>query len=254
MEGWLLKELSGLFNGLIKKDVQSSLRIAITKAIDITADQVLSTLNLVQKLNSYAEIDFSLCPSPVFDPSYLSFGSKGEFYYIPHPSEAPVPIANIPYENYNGEMLQIFLSDFLFNSASYVLFEAGVLDYVVNASMVPPNSPFQLNTTSFKYLVPPLYQMFPNCEMRVVVSAAQFPLAQFKPSGFYADLVGDMLIQVVLPNGTLFDAFILEAVIGTQGNVSAKKYYIYCDPFFFSPNQTACKLLIIISRPDFYFS
>lgn len=48
----------------------------------------------------------------------------------------------------------MWLTDYMANSAGFVYQTAGVLHYNITPSMVPPSVPFQLNTLSFKDIIP----------------------------------------------------------------------------------------------------
>eukprot|EP01027_Heterolobosea_sp_BB2_P017975 GEZU01025392.1.p1 GENE.GEZU01025392.1~~GEZU01025392.1.p1 ORF type:complete len:489 (+),score=158.64 GEZU01025392.1:27-1493(+) len=222
-DAWLFDLLGGLFNGAIASAIESSASSIIQQTIDTTADQAIASLVLVQPTgDGVSEVDFTLC-SEDFTTTYLSVGAKGEFYRIANPTEAPFVPPALPDESpNNNNMAQLFLSDYVANSAAYVYYTAGELAYLVTPSDVPPTSPFQLNTTSFRFLVPPLYQQFPNCAMQVDMYVVQTPISQFTSNGIDVNIVVDMEIQVIQPNGQIFNAFTLEADIAASGCIAVE--------------------------------
>lgn len=132
---------------------------------------------VIVKVDSTSEVDFALIQDPTFTTTYvetqhkvnsgslgyvcssvfyipLSYYWQGEFYDIAHPKEAPFTPPSLPAITENGSMLYMWLTDYMANSAGYVYQTAGVLHYTITPSMVPPSVPFQLNTFSFKDIIP----------------------------------------------------------------------------------------------------
>lgn len=214
---WLYDLLISLFNGSIRDSIKSSLRDSIRDAINKAANEAIESVDFVQKVDSTSEVDFSLTSQALTD-KYLSFGSKGEFYWQNHHSECPAPAASMP-DAFNGEMVQTMLSDFVANSAAYTYYQAGQLQYLLTSADVPPNSPIKLNTTSFRFIIPQLYQQFPNCAMQVLLEATQPPTTQIRNSGILAQIIGAMDVEVIQPNGTVFSAFTIAVQVATAGKV-----------------------------------
>ena len=68
--------------------------------------------------------------------SFSSLYFKGEFYNIRHHTELPFEAQPFTVPRQPGYMLSVGLSEFTLNSASYRLYSAGLLQALINDSMV----------------------------------------------------------------------------------------------------------------------
>jgi hypothetical protein len=65
--------------------------------------------------------------------------------------------------------------------------------------MVPANFPIQLNTNSFKLLLPALYQKFPNTPMQLLIATTGAPLVPtIDPSGINVSITFNVTASVVV--------------------------------------------------------
>jgi hypothetical protein len=68
---------------------------------------------------------------------------------------------------------------------------------------VPANFPIQLNTDSFKLLLPALYQKFPNTPMQLQIATTGAPLVpSIDPSGVNVSITFNITAAVVVGDGT----------------------------------------------------
>jgi len=98
----------------------------------------------------------------------MTLAAHGEFYPISSHTEAPYQPAALPdYDpSMSSAMAQVFVSSYVLETAGYVYWKANALSgtyarisacsisktwhaVLLTASMVPPQSPIQLNTSSF---------------------------------------------------------------------------------------------------------
>ncbi|XDV51926.1 hypothetical protein PO909_020718 [Leuciscus waleckii] len=138
--------LYNLFSSFINK----ALRNALQKQIcPLVADSIaemnphLKTLNVLAKVDQYAEIDYSMVGSPVISNTSIDLDLKGEFYNIgqhKEPPFSPTPFS-LPYQDTN--MLYIGVSAFSINSAGFVYHSASALRLYITDDMVR----YQLNVT-----------------------------------------------------------------------------------------------------------
>jgi hypothetical protein len=84
------------------------------------------------------------------------------------------------------------------------------LKILVTPNMVPSDSPFQLNTTDFSDLIPPLYQKYPNMLMELNCSVVQMPTCYFNASGAFINAVSHVDVYVII-NGSAVFTFTLQA-------------------------------------------
>ena len=71
--------------------------------------------------------------------------------------EAPFTPPPLPSAIDTTKMLYLWFTDYIVETAGFVYTTAGALQYNVTPDMVPPSSPFKLNTDSFKALIPEVY-------------------------------------------------------------------------------------------------
>eukprot|EP01027_Heterolobosea_sp_BB2_P022050 GEZU01032433.1.p2 GENE.GEZU01032433.1~~GEZU01032433.1.p2 ORF type:complete len:241 (+),score=130.30 GEZU01032433.1:3-725(+) len=73
-------------------------------------------------------------------------------------------------------------------------------------------------------MIPPLYAEYPNCAMQVQASLATYPSLHFTQNGAEAQALAQILVQVIEKNGTVADAFLLDAAIdATIANLAVKE-------------------------------
>jgi len=220
---YILDLLKSLFGSLIKTQVQSGLESAITSAINVNLNQELSTLSTHINVSSDAYIDMQLV-QPIMFPtnSYFTLLQRGEFYATANPRNSPfTPSLNLPTAPQNSEMLQIYVDQFVPNTASWVFFKLGKLFLTINASEVPSNSPIQFNTSSWQTLIPALYTKYPNWLMQVQVYPLSPPTINFTSAGGFINGRGAVSIRVINPSNPsdIRDAFLLG--LNMSGSVKA---------------------------------
>jgi len=218
---WLYQIFINIFSHQIKDAISKALTSAITQNIDKGLNKALSTLPISEPISKHAEINFELVSNPVFTNTYMEIPELGEFYSIDNPQECPnniCPRVQIP-DIITNEMLQMFITDFVANSAGFTFFELGKLKATIMDKDIPSWSPMRLNTSSFQYLIPTLYQYYPNMLMQINVYSTQPPEATFSAKGVSILAPGDLEVVVVMPNGTLATTFTLTGWVATAGTV-----------------------------------
>jgi len=107
-------------------------------------------------------------------------------------------------------MLQIELTDYIFGSAAYAYWRTGTLKILFDSANVPKGFPYLFVTTSWKYVIPALYNKFPNDEMEVAFTVTQAPTVQIAPgAGITVSVVSELIFYVVV-NKAPQVAFILQ--------------------------------------------
>ena len=128
------------FAGNIKTSAQNSLQQAIAENIDVGANQALATTPIYQPVSPLVIFDLGLVSNPIFTENYTCFYEQGilflctyltifqgEFYEKTNQQECPIeycPQYKIPVDP-TTEMLQMIISEYLTNSASFTFFQTG---------------------------------------------------------------------------------------------------------------------------------
>ncbi|KAK7898977.1 hypothetical protein WMY93_019830 [Mugilogobius chulae] len=206
---------SWLYN-LFKSFIEKALRGALEKQIcPLVVDAIsdvnpyLKTLNVLAKVDEYAEIQYSMVSSPVITTDSVDLSLKGEFYNIGKHQEPPFspPVFSLPSQSSN--MLYMGLSSYTANTAGFVYTKAGALSLYITDDMIPPSSPIRLNTQTFGAFIPQLAKLFPGLMMKLLVKAEKNPSIIFEPKNATIQASGTVTAYAIQANGTLSPLFVL---------------------------------------------
>jgi hypothetical protein len=103
----------------------------------------------------------------------------------------------------------IFITDYIINSATYTLHNTKQLQYAVLPEDVPSSSPIKLNTTSLKTWLPELYNKYPNKGVRIDLETTVYPQTSFSPSSINIVANTTLLFSVYNDDQSLTKAFLL---------------------------------------------
>ncbi|XP_007560923.1 bactericidal permeability-increasing protein-like [Poecilia latipinna] len=215
--------LYNLFSKFINKALRNALQKQICPLVDKTViglNPKLQTLNVLAKVDKYAEIEYSMVSSPVISQSSLDLNLKGQFYNIGKHQEPPFIPAAFSLPSQNNNMLYMALSAFTANSAGFVYNKAGVLSLYITDDMVPKGSPFRLNTKTFGVFIPQIAKQYPGLMMKLLVRAEKSPTITFQPKNATAVATATVTAYAIQPNGTLSPLFVLNL----ESSVSADVY------------------------------
>jgi len=214
---WLYQIFVNIFAGNIKSAVHDALVNEIRDAINKQAEEALATIPIREPVDKYALIDYSLIATPTFTKTYLTSAHLGEFYLIKGPQEYPSSPKAMP-DYIQDEMVQMFVSDYVANSAGFVYTNAGVLQQVVNDRDLPSSVPVRLNTSSFEELIPNIYTKYPNMLMKLVIYEDKTtpPVAKFSKDGILITARGAIDVQVITKAANI-SAFVLGVVAYADG-------------------------------------
>ncbi|KAK7128028.1 hypothetical protein R3I93_020578 [Phoxinus phoxinus] len=236
--------LYNLFSSFINK----ALRNALQKQIcPLVADSIaemnphLKTLNVLAKVDQYAEIDYSMVGSPVISNTSIDLDLKGEFYNIgqhKEPPFSPTPFS-LPYQDTN--MLYIGVSGFSINSAGFVYHSAGALRLYITDDMIPSGSPIRLNTRTFGTFIPQIAKMYPGLMMKLLVETVKEPIIILEPNNMTVQAISTVTAYAIQPNSTLSPLFVLNL----EGSVSAD---IYVTDLKLAGNLTLNKINMSLSK------
>ena len=172
--------LAGILN-LVKKPIKK----AINKNLDkIIVEQSQAGLKIgldlipiyiqINDKKGYA-LDYSLISTPKVQKKYLLFNSYASFINVKIPEteskKFPLP-ENVPDYNINGKQIQVYVSDFVINTALYTFYKTGDLSYLIKPEMLPEQLPIKLDTTYLNTIfwgMSDIYGKGKECEMSISV-------------------------------------------------------------------------------------
>uniref|UniRef100_A0A3Q3WXW6 Bactericidal permeability-increasing protein n=1 Tax=Mola mola TaxID=94237 RepID=A0A3Q3WXW6_MOLML len=179
----------------------------------------LQAMNVSFDVNQDITVDLPLTNLSFISASSLNLGLKGEFYSTKMHTEPPFEPQPFMVPEQTGYMLSLGFSEFTLNSASFGYYSAGLLQLLVNDSMIPSLSPVRLNTSSMGSFIPQLPKMYPGLLMDLQVYARDIPLFSFRPGVVELDLQGAIKAFAIQSNGTHIPLFKLNADSKLSGKV-----------------------------------
>jgi len=219
---WLYNFFIGIFQSNIKSAVESSLSAAIKQNINDNANKAFATLPVIQKVNDNLEIDYAMVQLILYTSDYLTTSHKGEFFNPKQRLTSPGTASVMPNSVDSTRQLQILLSEYSANSALFVFQQETLVQGVITEADLPPNSPVRLNSSDLAWLIlaPGIPKSFPDMAMQLLVESSEDPVVSMTTEGGSVNATGNLTVQVILPNGTLFNAFTLSGTAFCQANAS----------------------------------
>ncbi|KAJ4811161.1 lipid-binding serum glycoprotein family protein [Rhynchospora pubera] len=218
---WFYQIFVDGFQDHIKASVESAITAKITEGAE-KLDSLLQSLPKEVNLDDVAFMNVTFVNDPLFKNSAVEFNINGLFVSSERAdlhNDHKILAENSVFLSEGSKMLWISLDEAVFNSASDVLFQAGMMHWVVNT--IPEQ--FFLNTKTWRFLIPKLYKKYPNEDMALNISVTSSPLVKIGVGNIGATVNSDMLINVLDGNQTVPVACIaVEATVsgsvGVEGN------------------------------------
>ncbi|KAG2463537.1 BPI protein, partial [Polypterus senegalus] len=183
---WLYNLFKSSIDKALRNALDSQLCTVVSGAIESIKPH-LKTLNVLVRVDHFAEVDYSLVLPPLIPKTYIDLGVKGEFYNIGQHREPPFSAPSFSLPNEASNMLYIGLSAFTINSATFVYNNAGVLQINVTDEMVA--------------------RRYPNMPVILNVRATQQPSASIQPNNVTLQSTASMSAYAVQANSTLAPLF-----------------------------------------------
>lgn len=203
---WIFQHFVHYFKGRIKSEIQSRICPGVQECID-KLEHHLQAMNVSFDVNEVLSLDVPLTGLPLIDASSLNLGLKGEFYSIKTHMEPPFKPQPFTMPEQSAYMLSLGLSEFTLNSASYGYYSAGLLQILIDDSMIPQLCPVRLNTTSMGQFIPQLPKLFPGLLMNLQVYAREAPMFSFQSSAANLSSHVDVKAFAIEANGTQVPLF-----------------------------------------------
>ncbi|KAM8945769.1 bactericidal permeability-increasing protein-like [Pelodytes ibericus] len=209
--GWLFS----MFKREIIGPVYEAMRTQICPVFNKTIEQIeelLSNLPVVHIVDSVAALEYPLISPPLITEESVDLFVKGEFigrsqrWDLPdHPDKLVIPEAD-------NHMLLLALSQFTANSAGYVHYKSGILQYNITDDMIPKLSPFHLDTKSLAIFIPELLTRFSDSPPLLLhVSAHSPPVVSCQPDVLTLKTTTDIQLFAMYPDRPLIPIFQMQA-------------------------------------------
>ncbi|XP_078508250.1 bactericidal permeability-increasing protein-like [Lissotriton helveticus] len=219
---WILKLFHEKIDSAFRKTMEGKICPVVSDSIKTKLQPFLETLDVTVKLDHTAGIDYSLIGPPDVTAESVDVDLKGEFFDLSHHSEIPFPPPALAFPVDNNLMVYFGISDYLFNTASFVYQQAGILVFTLTDDMIPKDFNIRLNTSSIGTLIPQVEKLYPDMLMTMRVSAPSAPFLTFTPSNISFTPVLDIQASAILPNASLAPLFLLSVTTTLSVKVAAR--------------------------------
>ncbi|XP_044311053.1 bactericidal permeability-increasing protein-like [Varanus komodoensis] len=186
---WLYNTLASALRGTLKSEANRQICSEIRKGTDKLAWD-LQTMDVLAQMDPFVGIDYSLVSKPLFGTDGCKVELKGEVFAMESSRRHPFLPAPFALPDQFDSMLVVGLTESVASSAAAAYFSAGALRVNFTDSM--------------------LKKRFPNMPMEVRVAARKQPLLSIHPEGVRAQVFGSAEASVILPNGSLASALLLD--------------------------------------------
>lgn len=212
-----------MFSGKIKSSVQSAINKEVPPAINDAVSNMLKTVDMQPHIHKGVLMDFAFVVSQFNQAQHrMTLGSKAESIK-PGIDRYDGNAILMPDMASPNDMVHVFVSDYVLNSAGWTYWKAGILQSVITNDDLPEKFPMKLETTMFKFLIPELYNKWPDMEMQIAVATSRAPVADIDSNAGCTLLVNaDLGFEVILPDKSVSNAFVLtsELAINIKAGVA----------------------------------
>jgi len=221
--------LAWLFNTFFKGTIEEITAGALRDGINGPLNQLLQTLPVEVPVGSTADLNVTLVPPNVFlAADSFSVNVRGMTVDLVDRADIPpyTPTA-IPRIISNNEMVQIFIGDWVPNSASWVFTHQGKLNFSVTEDLMK-GAPLPFNTASWNAVASGLTSKYPNWAMTASLGPwpGNPPVTYFSTSGVTVSFFLGLDIFVI--NGaTKYNVFNFQLNVTASAAVTIQNGIVY---------------------------
>lgn len=206
------------------------IRSAVEDAITKNLEEGISKFNLFMQslpkeipVDEFVSLNVTFVNGPLLSNSSVEFEIDGLFTenkksavsgldYMGGNSEVVVPCQD------SSQMLAISLDEAVFNSASSIYYNAGLMQWVLDK--LPDQT--LLNTAGWRFIVPQLYKKYPNDDMNMNIVMSFPPVIKILWNRIDAAVDADLIIDV-LENNNVIPVACISLTIHGSGSVKVVK-------------------------------
>ncbi|NWV48536.1 BPI protein, partial [Daphoenositta chrysoptera] len=215
--GWLYNLFHSVIESRFRKILEDKVCDIVDNSVHNELQTYVQTLPVTARINAKTGIDYSLVAPPRATAQSLDADLKGEFYSLAHRSTVPFSPLPLAFPSDHDRMVYFGASSYFFNTAGIAYHEAGALVFEITEDMIPKDTGFRLETSTFSAFIPKLEEMYPNMPMKFRLSAPTAPFLTIGPGGISLKPIVDAQAYAILPDASLAPLFLLSLV----RNVSA---------------------------------
>ena len=211
---WVYKTVDHImdFDKKFSKQFQPLFCKGVQNAINKHGSHMLF-IPLTVTVNKYIQVNYALTDEPTYSNHYIATDYSGEFQLISDPEDPPFSPPPLPSlgNGINEQMISIWISDYVANTAGLVYHKAGILNYNITPDAISKHSPLKLILSLF---LPLLYKAYPNMGLMLNVKTTKPP--HFEINSKTVSLLVASEVNVFIEPQTVFPHSVLTlALTGT---------------------------------------
>ncbi|XP_045384553.1 bactericidal permeability-increasing protein isoform X2 [Lemur catta] len=152
--GWLIRLFRKKIESSIRNTIQDKICKVVTDSVSSKLQPYFQNLPVMAKIDAVAGIDYRLVAPPTATSEYLDGHLKGEFFSLAHRIPPPFAPSALEFPEDHDRMVYMGLSEYFFNTAGLVYYEAGALKLTLTDETIPKNSTIRLTTRFFGTFLP----------------------------------------------------------------------------------------------------
>ncbi|CAK9165485.1 unnamed protein product [Ilex paraguariensis] len=192
---WLYQGLLDAFEGNIASAVEDAVSKKIREGV-MKLDSALQSLPKEVPIDNVAALNVTFVNDPVLSNSSVDleinglFSAKGEIIASNHRHKnLRASVSSKDPDN----MIGISLHENVLNSALLVYFNADLMHWIVDK--IPDQA--LLNTARWRYVVPQLYKLYPNDDLKLNISVSSPPIIKVENEGIHGTVHSDVTLDVL---------------------------------------------------------
>jgi len=212
-DSWFYSVFVGLFHSKIESAFDAAIQQNVKSAIADIQQKYISNLPTVLKVNDVVSINYGLTLEPV-NPYTAYYGlitnHIGQFFWNGGPTTCIQPSFQMLPDlgSLGARGLQVMLWEGVGSWLACSYFDARLLKYTLDQADLPPNFPIQLNTSQVQFILPQLYNKYPNDAVVIDIVATSPPGVYISPKGIDLEIRANLTV-CVLVKGNKIPAFTL---------------------------------------------
>jgi len=226
----VVSAITSLFRGPIQDLLSNKLSDALKAVVQDSINKVIAAIPGFGPIpGTSIGVNYNTNQPPRITGSYFSIGLNGTFYDADKGFNVPpVPLPDtIPeFDQPTGGSAQVFISQYMANTALYTLWQSDLLKVRVTNSMIPAEAPIKLNIQWLQVFIPSITQYYdPSVEVVLNVVVAQPPSATITLNDIEALLNATVVISAV-QGQNITEIVSLEGVLDAHANVSVANWKV----------------------------
>ncbi|KFV55682.1 BPI fold-containing family C protein, partial [Tyto alba] len=213
---WIYSFLSGYLEKPIHTKLDKNLCPNIKYKIQMM-DAQLRKHNVLNQIDAFAQIDYSLVSSPVVFKSHINLDLKGTVYPVGNHIDPPFVPAPFDLPNQGDSMLYLGVSSYFLKSASLAYYRAGAFNITISeeVSIISIFFLFEIPQIALSYIT--------ACPVLLKLLATSPPAVSLNAGRCILQITGWVEVFAVLPNSTTQYIFAGNLTASTRANLTITK-------------------------------